>query len=85
MLSKWTQRGAQLFAAYLLTHLIVIVMDNRRITDQTHIKTKKISDGPLIARDPPGNVNEKEDEGNGFTYVLFASLSRVFFNISKFI
>uniref|UniRef100_A0A0R3RHL1 Nucleotid_trans domain-containing protein n=1 Tax=Elaeophora elaphi TaxID=1147741 RepID=A0A0R3RHL1_9BILA len=63
MLSKWTQRGAQLFAAYLVTHLIVILVDNRRITDQTQIKTKKMSDGPLIVKDPPQNMNEDQDDG----------------------
>ncbi|CAG9534388.1 unnamed protein product [Cercopithifilaria johnstoni] len=62
MLSKWTQRAAQLFAVYLVTHLIVIVVDNRSITDQTQIKSKKISDGPLIVKDSPENVNEGEDE-----------------------
>ncbi|KAL3994723.1 Nucleotide-diphospho-sugar transferase family protein [Acanthocheilonema viteae] len=67
MLSKWTQRGAQLFAAYVVTHLIVIVVDNCRIIDHTQIKTKKISDGPLIVKDSSGNVNEGEDEENDVT------------------
>ncbi|VDK68412.1 unnamed protein product [Litomosoides sigmodontis] len=63
MLSKWAQRGSQLFAAYLLAHLIVIVIDNRRITHQTQIKTKKISDGPLIVKDPPENTNDENEDG----------------------
>lgn len=70
MLSKWTRRGAQVFAAYLVTHLIVTVVDNRRITDRTQIPTKKISDGPLIVKTPPENVNE-ENEDNATMYVSF--------------
>ncbi|OZC11372.1 hypothetical protein X798_01788 [Onchocerca flexuosa] len=67
MLSKWTRRGAQLFAAYVMTHFIVIMVDNRRITDQTQIPTRKISDGPLIVKDLPENASEKENEGNAIT------------------
>uniref|UniRef100_A0A1I7VX48 Nucleotid_trans domain-containing protein n=1 Tax=Loa loa TaxID=7209 RepID=A0A1I7VX48_LOALO len=66
MLSKWTRRGAQLFAAYLLMHLIVTVVDNRRVTDHTKNPSKKISDGPLIVKDLPENVNE-EDEDSAVT------------------
>uniref|UniRef100_A0A8R1TJG0 Nucleotid_trans domain-containing protein n=1 Tax=Onchocerca volvulus TaxID=6282 RepID=A0A8R1TJG0_ONCVO len=67
MLSKWTRRGAQFFAAYVVTHFIVIMVDNRRITDQTQIPTRKISDGPLIVKDFPENVSEIKNEGSVIT------------------
>lgn len=73
MLSKWTRRGAQLFAVYLVTYLIMTVVDNRRIVDQTQAPTKKISDGPLVIKDSPENMN-KENELNTITILSVNSL-----------
>ncbi|KAM3719324.1 UDP-D-xylose:L-fucose alpha-1,3-D-xylosyltransferase MGP4 [Dirofilaria immitis] len=75
MLSKWIRRGAQLFVAYIVTHLIVTIIGNRRITDQTQIPTKKISDGPLIVKDLPENANKK-DENSTVTAVNSMHLKR---------
>uniref|UniRef100_A0A915PH29 Nucleotide-diphospho-sugar transferase domain-containing protein n=1 Tax=Setaria digitata TaxID=48799 RepID=A0A915PH29_9BILA len=63
MLSKWERRGAQLFATYLVTHLIVAVMDNRTVIDPTQ-KLEKNSDGPLIIKDPPENLDEEDMDDN---------------------
>ncbi|EJW70770.1 hypothetical protein WUBG_18325, partial [Wuchereria bancrofti] len=49
------------------------MVDNRRIIDQTQAPTKRISDGPLIIRDSPENVN-KENEDNTVTILSVNSV-----------
>lgn len=71
MLPRWTRIGAQLFAVYLVLHLIVTVVDNVHVMEHTKPSKKKLSDGPLIVKDRSENVIDRVEE-DIVAYVLFA-------------
>uniref|UniRef100_A0A915C9N3 Nucleotide-diphospho-sugar transferase domain-containing protein n=1 Tax=Parascaris univalens TaxID=6257 RepID=A0A915C9N3_PARUN len=51
MNTKWGRRAVALLVSYSIIHLIVNMIDNRRVIERTEIPKRKDSDGPLIMKD----------------------------------
>lgn len=51
MNTKWGRRAVVVLVSYSIIHLIVNIIDNRRVIERTEIPKRKESDGPLIMKD----------------------------------
>ncbi|VDK18934.1 unnamed protein product, partial [Anisakis simplex] len=72
---KWGRRLVLSMFCYFTIHLIVNIVDNRRVIDRTEIPTKKESDGPLVMKDLA------DRKGKVLSLVLQQIFNLIFFSI----